>query len=133
MGECGCSYNDDRYTLPGPGESFYIVTLHGGCTECPSPPGISIERIDPGNVLWSEYKQGKFTDGTLPLEQWRDSVGVAITVGMGRSEFVKAMIPHLVGVDSREMGEGGKIDECGADVIADEMYEDSVFRPKLMV
>lgn len=133
MGECGCSYSDDRYTLPGPGESLYIVTLHGGCTECASPPGVSIERIDPGNVLWNECKQGVFINGPLPLEQWPNSVGVAIKVGMEQSEFVKAMMPHLVGLDSRDMGEDGTIDECGADVIADEMYGDSVFRPKLMV
>lgn len=131
MGECGCSMNDDKYTLPGPGKSFYVISLASHCCNCCAPAGISIERIDPGHVLWREYKQGEFTQGQLPLQQWPDNLGVGIVVGMEKHEFVKAMMTHLVGVSSNELGENGKIDEYGAEVIAEEMYEDACFRPKL--
>jgi hypothetical protein len=39
---------------------------------------------------------------------------------------------HLVGVSSDEMGEKGRIDESGADVIAEEMYEDAMVKPRLV-
>lgn len=51
---------------------------------------------------------------------------------MTQGEFVKAMSKHLIGVSSDEMGEDGKIDEFGADVILEEMYEDSQRQPAVV-
>lgn len=129
MCECGCTMNDMKYTLPGPGKAFYIVTLSGACEGCDAPSGITIELIEPSNTLFANYKRGEFIDGPLTLEQWPDSKGVAIVAGLRKHEFVKAVSENLVGIDSKEMGEDGTIDKDGADVIAEEMYEDSQVKP----
>lgn len=131
MCECGCTMNDDRYTFPAPGKSFYLLTLSKACCECDAPSGVTIERIDPSNVLYKDYKRGDFTSGPLSFEKWTDSVGVAIITGMRTHEFIKATQSHLIGVSSHEMGEGGRIDECGAEVILEEMYQDAQVRPFL--
>ena len=132
MCECGCTSNDDRFSFPGPGKSFYILTLSGGCVDCDAPSGVSIELIEPENVMFIDYRRGEFLNGKLKFEKWPDSKGAAIVTGLRKHEFVKALMSHLVGVSSDEMGENGKIDEPGADVILDEMYEDSQVRPKLV-
>lgn len=132
MCECGCTSNDDRYTFPGPGKSFYLLTLSGHCVECDAPSGVSIEQIEPSNVLYKEYKRGEFSNGPLLFESWPDSKGAAVVVGMRRHEFIKALLSHLVGVSSDDMGEDGKIDEAGADVILEEMYDDAQVRPQLV-
>jgi hypothetical protein len=54
MCECGCTsndlrYNNDlRYKFPGPGKSFYLLTLTAGCTACDAGSGVMIEHIKPG-------------------------------------------------------------------------------------
>jgi hypothetical protein len=129
MCECGCTMSDIRYTLAGPMPTLrYLVTMSGPCVNCDSPAGVSIERISPDSVYWLE----EYTDGTLPLSDWGDSQGAAIVCGYRKHEFAKAMARHLIGVSSVEMGEGGKIDDVGAEVIAEEMYEDAQFRPFLL-
>ena len=132
MGECGCTMNDDRYTLPGPGKSIYLITLSAGCVDCDGPAGVSIERISPDSILYREYKRGEFTDGELKLEKWPDSEGVAIATGMRKHEFVKAVGKHLVGVSANDIGENGVIDEIGAEVIAEEMFDDSQVKPSIV-
>ena len=82
MGECGCTMNDNRYRLAGPGGTFYVVTLSGNCLDCDSSTGITIEHITPSHPLWEEYGRGGYIDGPLPLEKWADGKGVAIVCGM---------------------------------------------------
>jgi hypothetical protein len=132
MGECGCSSMDERYKFEGPNRSFYILTLSGACQYCDSPPGICIEKIEPNNILYKEYCKGEFLDGDLIFEKWSDSQGVAIITGMLKHEFIKSTLSHLIGVDSKEMGENGIIDEFGADVICEEMYADTLVKPRIV-
>lgn len=132
MCECGCTMNDEKLTFPGPGKSFYILSLAAECKSCDAPPGITIELIEPGNVLWDEYKRGEFVDGPLQFEKWRDSKGVAIVTGMRQHEFVKATISNLMGLEIEDFCEGGKIDESGAEVILEEMYDDSQVKPHVI-
>lgn len=132
MCECGCVGTDERYRFPGPGKSFYVLVLHGKCLNCYSPAGVAIERIDPGHALWKEFKRGEFLDGDLQFEKWPDCYGVSVVTGFLRDEFIKALSPHLVGVNSNELGEGGELDEIGAETILEEAYEDSAFKPKLL-
>jgi hypothetical protein len=123
---------DERYRLLGPDKLLYIITLSGHCTSCDAPPGISIEEIDETHSLYREYQDGEFNCEPLVFEKWADSMGVAIITGMRQHEFVKAMSQHLVGVSSDEMGEDGTIDADGAEVIAEEMYNDSQSRPTIL-
>lgn len=132
MCECGCTSNDDRYTFPGPGDSFYLLSLAGDCRSCDAPSGITLELIEPSNTLYEEYKRGTFTRGKLKFEKWPDSKGVAIITGMCMHEFIAALRSHLIGVSSVELGENGLIDDAGAEVILEEMYEDAQVQPKLL-
>jgi hypothetical protein len=128
MCECGCTMNDVRYSLDGPMPTLrYLVTLSGACVNCDAPAGVSIERISPESVYWSD----EYTEGPLPLSDWGDSMGAAIVCGYRKHEFTAAMSRHLIGVSSDELGEGGRIDEVGADVLAEEMYDDAQIRPVL--
>ena len=132
MCECGCVSNDDKFSFPAPGKSLYILTLSGACKNCDAPAGVCIEMIAPDNVLYKEYKRGDFLNGPLEFEQWPDSKGIAVITGMRTHEFVEAMRNHLVGIDSRKLGDdSGRIDTAGADVIAEEMYDDSQAMPQL--
>jgi|GEM_PF-5008339 len=132
MCECGCSSNAKRYKFAAQGESFYILTLLTVCVNCDGAPSITIELIEPGNTLFDEYKRGEFLSGDLAFEDWRDSKGVSIVCGMLRHEFVKALSQHLVGINSDELGENGTIDDAGAEVILEEMYEDSQLQPRVL-
>lgn len=132
MCECGCTMNDQKYTLPGPGEAFYIVTLAGECQDCDVPPGITIELIAPGDFMHDPQHRREFTDGPLKLEKWSDSKGVAFITGMRQHEFIKAMKSHLVGLDSSEYGDDGTLDEIAAETILEEMYGDSQVRPEIV-
>lgn len=132
MGECGCTANDNRYYFPGPNHSFYLLTLSGGCIECDGPPGISIEQFKPGDHGYDYYQEDNYTEGALPFEKWPDSMGIGIITGMLRNDFIDAVKSHLIGVDSKEMGEDGTIDEIGAETIIEEMYVDSITCPRLV-
>lgn len=131
MCECGCAGNDKRYKFPGPGKSFYLLTLSGGCINCDYPSGLTVERIKPGDYLHEYLKDNRehYIDGDLKFEKWTDSEGVGIVTGFRRQEFIAALLKHLVGISSVEMGENGKIDAIGAGVILEEMFEDSVVEP----
>lgn len=132
MCECGCTMNDRRYRLQAPGKSYYLVTLSGSCVDCDAPSGITIALIEPTHTLYRDYKRGDFGTVPLKLEKWGDTKGVAIRTGMQKRQFVEAIAKHLVGVDSKAMGDGdGRIDDIGAETIAEEMYEDSTTRPTL--
>lgn len=132
MCECGCTMNDEKLTFPGPGKSFYILTLAGHCEDCDAAPGVTIEHIKPDHPLWRDYKRGEFISGPLNFNQWPDGPGVAIVTGMRKHEFVAAMTKHLEGLDSRMLGDGGKMDEDGAEVVAEEMYADSQVQPHVV-
>lgn len=124
---------DDKYSLPGPGQSIYLVSLAVACKNCDAPAGITIERMEPGDAMFEEYTEDEiYGVAPLQLNDWPDSKGVAIVTGMTQAEFVKAMMPHLVGVDSRKLGENGVLDEAGAEVIAEEMYGDSWTQPSVV-
>lgn len=132
MCECGCEMNARRYTFPAPGKSFYLLVLSPPCTNCVAPPGVSIELIEPSNVLWAEYRRGEWVEGPLKFEDWRDTKGVRIATGLIREEFVKACSKHLVGIGKEMFGDDGKIDADGAEVILEEMYDDSHIRPAVL-
>jgi len=129
MCECGCVANDRRYSFPGPGKSFYILTLSGGCVECDAPSGITIEHIKPGMFMFDKVHREEFLDGELKFEKWPDSEGVAIVTGLLRHEFIKALTPHLSGSLNNLCDDEGPIDEIGAEVVLEEAYEDSVVKP----
>lgn len=132
MCECGCTMNDDRYTLPAPKGAIYLITLSGPCTYCDAPAGVSIERIEKGQGLHAEYRRGEFGAAPLELQDWRDSAGAAIITGHLKHEFVAATLKHLVGVSSDEIGENGRIDDAGAEVLLEDMYDDAQYRPKVV-
>lgn len=73
-----------------------------------------------------------YLDGELHFNDWRDSQGVAIITGMRRHEFVAALTKHLVGVSAEDMGDDGTIDEVGAEVLLEEMFEDSQVKPRIV-
>ncbi len=133
MGECGCTMNDNKYTLPGPGKSFYLVSLSGGCVDCDAPPGVTIELIKPGDPLYAEYKSGEYVDGPMTLSNWGDSKGVAIITGHRRHEFVKETLSHLNGLEVKHFVDHGRIGKTGAETILEEMYEDSRVKPSIVV
>ena len=133
MCECGCTLNDRKYKFPGPGRSFYILSLCGWCVSCDAPSGVTIERIDPTHTLYKDYKRGDFLEGDLKFDAWADSVGAAIITGMTSAEFVAAAKSNLVGINSKDFGDDGKIDKIGAETILEEMYEDLQKRPTLVV
>lgn len=132
MCECGCVGNDDKYVLPGPGESIYVLRLAGECVNCDAPPGIFVEQLSPGDFEFEHVTDEMYGYTPLALNDWPDGKGVAIVTGMRKQEFIKAMLPHLIGVDSRTLGENGVLDEAGADVIAEEMYADSQVQPSVV-
>ena len=133
MCECGCTLSDRKYKFPGPGKSFYIVSLCGWCVSCDAPSGVTIERIDSKHILYEEYKRGDFLEGDLTFDNWADTVGAAIVTGMTSAEFVRATKSHLIGVNSKDFGRDGKISEIGANEILEEMYEEAQKRPTLVV
>jgi hypothetical protein len=129
MCECGCVLTDDRYVFPGPGKSIYLLTLSAECVNCDAPPGVTIERVEPGTRLYEDYRRGVF-DGSVEFEDWPESKGVAIIAGMRRREFVNAVKGHLVGLAVKDFTMRGTIDEDGAEVILEDMYEDAQVRPR---
>jgi hypothetical protein len=120
MCECGCTSNDERYTFQTPGKFVYVLTITKGCVECDGAAGVQIERIEKKRM--KDWYQD-FIDGELLFEKWSDSEGVAIITGHRKHEFVNALKPHLIDTDMDEM------DEIGAEVTLEEMYNDSVVRP----
>lgn len=132
MCECGCTMNDTIYTLPGPRQTLYVIRLSGACVSCDGPPGVTIEQYRPGQFHYDYYRDPEHSNGPLPLERWSDGLGAAIVCGMRKHEFVRATKQHLVGVSSDEMGEKGRIDAGGAEIILEEMYEDATSRPALV-
>lgn len=134
MCECGCVSNDKKFVFPAPNRAIYILTLSGGCVSCDAPSAVVIELVEPTDTLYREYQAGEFLDGNLKFEQWPDSQGVAIKTGMIRSEFIKAMSRHLVGIgtDSGLFGDDGRLDAVGSDELLKEAYEDSQTRPTLI-
>lgn len=130
MGECGCTSNDDHYWFPAPKNQVYVLTISGGCTDCCVPPGITIELISKNGMEWKEREW--WITGELQFADWGYKKGAAVVTGFDRHDFIAALRHNLIGVDSRELGESGKIDAAGADVILEEMYEDAMFRPRLV-
>lgn len=129
MCQCGCMENDERLTLPGPGESFYVISLYSGCADCDNPAGVTIELITPKDTLYKDYKAGEFIDGPLKMKNWRGSKGAAIITGMTKEQFVKATLSHLIGVDSNEFSGDGGLDKIAAETILEELYDDSQVKP----
>lgn len=130
MCECGCSMNNEAYVLPGPKGSVYLVTFQPECTNCDGPPAVIIERFESRKAL----KEYAFElPPTLPLEKWPESHGVAIVTGYTKDEFVKALRGNLVGLKPNDFvdkpGEG--FGKEAADVILEEMYDDSQVTPQL--
>ena len=131
MCECGCVMNDEKYIFPGPKKSIYILTLSNKCIPCSAPAGVSLERAEPGSFEYKYYKED-YTAKELKFEKWGDAQGVAIKVGPTQNEFVKLMTEQLKGLDTNEMGENGKLDKIGAEVIAEEIYQEFDFGPELV-
>lgn len=137
MCECGCVSNDEHYKFPGPGDTYYLLTLSGGCGDCDAPAGVCIRHIKPGEFNYWWYKNKENRDGLLTFEMWGDgSGGAAVKTGMVQSEFVKSARGHLIGIDPKDFGDNdGLIDGFGADVILEEMFDDvaSRLRPTVIV
>ncbi len=135
MCECGCVGNCDRYFFPAPKGAMYLLTLSVHCTNCDAPTGITIELIEKDNPLYREYKRGDFGTRELQFGDWGDSEGVSVVCGFRKHEFIAALIPHLVGLNSRNFtddGKDGPLDENAAEVIIDEMYDDAQLQPVLL-
>lgn len=130
MGECGCTTNDERYWFPAPKNQVYVLTISGGCIDCGAPPGVTIELLSKQSDEWREREW--YLDGPLEFSDWRYGMGVAIATGFERSDFIKAASSSLVGLDSRDAGENGKIDEFGAEEVLKEMYGEVQFRPEII-
>lgn len=133
MCECGCVSNQKRYRFPAPGKGFYVLTLIPHCVDCNGPIAVSIELIAPSSVIYREVRAGDYIAGDLPFEQWPDSKGVLVECGRMKHDFVDVLKRHLAGVDSSEIGEDGVIDDAGAEVILEEMYDDAQCSPRLVV
>ena len=131
MCECGCEMNSRRYIFPAPNRAIYLLTLQTPCINCVAPPGIMIEVINPEHTLYREYKRGDFNALPLPFQEWSDGRGISISTGLEREEFIKACSKHLIGIGSSMFGSNGSIDADGAEVILEEMYEDSQIRPTI--
>lgn len=133
MCECGCGMRDKKYWFPGPSESYYVLTLSVACVDCDSPPGVTIELIEPGTPMFDIYKQEEYLDGALAFQLWGGQTkGVAVITGMRKHEFVSVMKSHLTGINSKEYSDSGVIDEDGAEVIAEEAYGDSWVQPHIV-
>lgn len=131
MCECGCTMNETRYHLPGPDKTFYLVRLYPGCIACDAPAGVSIEKMRHDNPNHADLY--KYSDGPLPMAAWADGVsGAAIVTGMLRHEFVAALTPHLTTLYIPHYLENGKIDDIGAEVILEEMYDDAQTSPHVV-
>ncbi len=134
MCECGCPGTWTRYRFPAPKRAFYLLTLMGPCTNCDGSSGFTIELIEPGSFEHGYYSKDypEALDGELAFEKWGNgNLGVGFDTGMRKHEFIDKLMPHLIGVDSRELGEKGKIDKFGADAILEEMYDDAQVKPAL--
>lgn len=131
MCECGCVGNWRRYKFPGPGDSFYILVLAPHCLNCDAPSGVFLDHIKPGHTLYADYKRGDFTDGNLEWFDGPDNPTATVVTGMLRHEFIKALTAHFTEMDVEGLLEDGAFDECSADVILEEMYDDAQFAPKL--
>lgn len=121
--------NDRRYTLPGPGEVYYLITLRGHCKDCDGPSTVLIETCVPGTFWHGYYKDENHSNGPLPFEKWSESQGCMITTGMSVEQFQAALSSYLVGINSDELGEDGVLDETAVEIILDEMYDDAQTRP----
>ena len=136
MCECGCTGQATRYKFPAPGKAFYLLSLFPHCTNCDVQSGITIELIAPGSEQLKHWKEWpECIEGDLPFHEWkaRGSMGASIVTGLKCDEFIAALSQHLVGVDSKEMGDDGTIDADGADVILDEMHSDAQIQPRLVM
>lgn len=132
MCECGCTSNDQKYLFPAPGNKVYMLTLSSGCVGCDAPSGVTIERIPKTDLHYRERKD--YTDGELKFEQWAYSEGVAIVTGMLRHEFIDALKGQVIGRRPSDLADDdtGLIDDAGADVWLEEMYDDSVVKPRIV-
>jgi hypothetical protein len=135
MCECGCSGNADHYVLPGPNRSVYLITLQSACINCDGPDGITIE-LFPSKRAVREYlcwADDEFPE-TVPLDKWPCSKGACISTGRTKGEFIETMKKQFVGFQPKGLLDEGQdaFDENAAEVIVEEMYEDSTMRPKLV-
>lgn len=128
MCECGCVANDRRYTFQGPEGFMYVLTLSNGCVSCDAGSYITIEKIS--MVQFRRERREGFFDGGLELRPWRGAAqGVAIITGHRKHEFVKALLPQLVGFSIGGMCDNDALDEVGAEVLLEDLYDDARFKP----
>lgn len=132
MCECGCVSSRRRYRFPAPGKCTYLLTLIPHCVDCNWPSAVSIELVEPSGWLYREIRDGDCLVGDLPFEKWPDSQGVLVECGHMKNGFIDLLRRHLIGVSSDELGTDGLIDDVGADVILEEMYEDAQFSPRVV-
>ncbi len=132
MCECGCVYNDRHYRFDGPEKEYYVVTVNSACKDCDAPAGFAIRHFKPGDSLYEWFLDNENSQ-ILSFEDWGEfGLTAQFTTGMTRSEFIKATLNHLVGINSKHFGEKGTIDADGADAILDEMYADATTKPHLV-
>lgn len=130
MCECGCTMNDDHYLLPGPGTSFYVITLRGHCLNCDAGTSVVIEKMEPGTHGHGWFREEHNSEGEFPFEDWADGKkGRTIVTGMQRHEFVNKLKGELIG--NAGVDDEGNIDDVAAEVILEEMYDAAQTKPKL--
>jgi hypothetical protein len=131
MCECGCTYGNAMYTLPGPDGSVYVLVFQPACRDCDGPDAVIVQKWPSRTAL--EKIECEHVP-VLPMIHcdagWEEAV---ITTGRTEGEFIKALRDHLVGVSSKEImgGDDERLDVDAADVILEEMYESATFTPRL--
>lgn len=111
---------------------MYLVTLTKACESCDAPSGISIERFKSRKAIEKAYALESVD--LLPFEKWAESDGCVIITGHRKHEFVKSVKGNLIGIDSNLFGDdtSSALDENSAEIIAEEMYADSVVMPSVV-
>jgi len=46
MGSCGCAEVNGDFKLAGPDGTVYVLSVYSGCSECQSPAGVFIDRVE---------------------------------------------------------------------------------------
>lgn len=120
MCECGCSMGNPAYRLPIDARACYVIELYPGCDNCSAAPGVIVRRVDRTSIFWDELQEALL----FPLSKVDDCTEGAIKCGLDPDEFRKEAVKGMVGTDV----EDGKIDDVLADILAEDIWKDSLRR-----
>lgn len=132
MCECGCTYGNKAYTLPGPKGTVYVLIFQPACSDCDGPDAVIVQRWPNRKAL----RESEFDEiPELPVSyHCQDRDETLIVTGRTHEEFVKDLREHLVGLNTADfMGDDGdSLDVIAADEVLSEMYGDSTYTPRLI-